>query len=125
MSAESEVLAAERQFFASLIAADGPALDRLLADDFVLIDVIRGAEVSKPDLVGALGSGQVRFEGIEATDARVRIYGDAGVGTGRTQTRMRVGPESAAVRSRYTHVFVRQGNGWRFVSAQGTQIAEG
>jgi hypothetical protein len=70
MSVESDVLAAERQFFASLIAADGPALERLLADDFVLIEVMRGGEVSRQDLVAALGAGQVRFEGIEASEAR-------------------------------------------------------
>ncbi len=125
MSVESDVLAAERQFFASLIAADGPALERLLADDFVLIDVMRGAEISKQDLVAALGAGQVRFDGIEATDARVRMYGDAAVVTGRTEMRIRFGLDSATVRSRYTHVFVRQDNEWRFVSAQGTPIAEG
>jgi ketosteroid isomerase-like protein len=125
MSVESDVLAAERRFFESLIAADGPSLDRLLSDDFVLIDVMRGSEVSKPDLISALGEGQVRFEGIEAPDARVRIYGDAAVVTGRTEMRIRFGPDSAAVRSRYTHVFVRQAKEWRFVSAQGTPIAEG
>jgi ketosteroid isomerase-like protein len=125
MSVESDVLAAERQFFASLIAADGPALERLLADDFVLIEVMRGGEVSRQDLVAALGAGQVRFEGIEASEARVRMYGDAAVVTGRTEMRIRFGPDSAAVRSRYTHVFVRQAKEWRFVSAQGTPIAEG
>src|SRR4051794_24361562 len=125
MSVESDVLAAERQFFASLIASDGPALERLLADDFLLIDVIRGAEVSKGDLVAALDAGQVRFDGIEASGARVRLYGDAAVVTGRTEMRMTFGGNSVTVQSRYTHVFVRQDQEWRFVSAQGTQIAEG
>ena len=125
MSVESDVLAAERQFFASLIAADGPALERVLADDFLLIDVMRGAEVSKGDLVAALEAGQVRFDGIEASGTRARLYGDAAVVTGRTEMRMTFGGTSVTVGSRYTHVFVRQGQEWRFVSAQGTQIAEG
>ena len=124
MSVETDVLGAERQFFTALIAADGTALERLLADDFVLIDVMRGAEVSKQDLLAALGAGQVRFEAIEASDARVRMYGDAAVVTGRTEMRIRIGADSAAVRSRYTHVFARQDHEWRFVSAQGTQIAQ-
>jgi hypothetical protein len=29
-----------------------------------------------------------------------------------------------AAASRYTHVFIEQANGWRLVSAQGTQIVE-
>jgi ketosteroid isomerase-like protein len=124
MSIESDVLASERRFFESLIAADGPALDRLLADDFLLIDVLRGAETSKPDLMDALAAGQVRFDGIDASDARVRVYGDAAVVTGRTEMRIRFGEGAVTVRSRYTHVFVRQGEEWRFVTAQGTQIAD-
>jgi ketosteroid isomerase-like protein len=123
MSLESDVLAAERQFFAALIAADVQALERLLVEDFVLVDVMRGAEVSKADLVGALAAGQVRFDGIDASEARVRVYGDAAVVNGRTEMRLRFGENSAMVQSRYTHVFVRQAGEWRFVTGQGTPIA--
>jgi hypothetical protein len=38
---------------------------------------------------------------------------------------MSFGPNQAEIRSRYTHVFVRQGGSWLLVSAQGTQIVEG
>jgi hypothetical protein len=37
----------ERQFFSSLIQSDHIALDRILIDDFILIDVLRGAEIDK------------------------------------------------------------------------------
>jgi ketosteroid isomerase-like protein len=124
MNIQSDVLAADGRFFAALIAADTHALDRLLVDDFVLVDVLRGGEFSKSELVGALGMGQVRFEGVDASEARVRIYGDAAVVNGRTHMRIRMGENSVEVRSRYTHVFVRQDGEWRFVTAQGTPIAE-
>ena len=122
MDAETAVLSAEHSFFSSLIAGEVAVLDALLADDFLLIDVLRGTEVSKTALLAALGGGQVRFEAIEPAEARVRLYGDAAVVTGRTEMRMRIGEDSATIRSRYTHVYVRQGGSWRFVSAQGTQI---
>lgn len=38
---------ADRQFFTSLVEANIEALDRILADDFILIDVMRGAEITK------------------------------------------------------------------------------
>ena len=63
------------------------------------------------------------FRDIERVEARVRLYGDAAVVTGRTRMRMSVGPDEFEVRSRYTHVYVRQTETWRFVSAQGAQIA--
>jgi ketosteroid isomerase-like protein len=114
---------ADRLFFNALLAADTSALDALLADDFLLIDVLRGAEITKNDLIGAVAMNLVRFEKIEAHDPRVREYGDTAIVTGWTEMRMEFGGQSADVRSRYTHVFVRQEGGWRFVSAQGTPIA--
>jgi ketosteroid isomerase-like protein len=113
---------ADRQFFNALLAADTSTLDALLADDFVLIDVLRGAEVAKNDLIAAVAMGMVRFEKIEAHDARIREYGDTAIVTGWTEMRMSFGGQSAEVRSRYTHVFVRKNGEWRFVSAQGTPI---
>ena len=50
-------LAADANFFNALIKADIPALDRLLADDFVLIDVMGGSEISKSALLAALDRG--------------------------------------------------------------------
>ncbi len=42
----------ERQFFSSLIQSDHVVLDRILTDDFILIDVLRGAEIDKTTLPG-------------------------------------------------------------------------
>jgi ketosteroid isomerase-like protein len=122
MDAETAVLAAEQTFFSSLLAADVATLDGLLADDFLIIDVMRGGLTAKAELLGAIGAGMVRFQEIEPAEARVRLYGDTAVVTGRTHMRMRFGTDEAEVRSRYTHVFARQSGAWRFVSAQGTQI---
>jgi len=125
MQDESSALEAERQFFAALMGADLAALDRLLAEDFILIDVMRGAEVTKADLLAAVGSGQLQFEAIKPcgpTERRVRLYGSTAVITGRTEMSGRFGTMPFAARSRYTHVYVEQPGGWRMVSAQGTRI---
>jgi ketosteroid isomerase-like protein len=122
MDAETAVLAAEETFFSSLLAADVATLDGLLADDFQIIDVMRGGLTSKPELLGAIGASLVRFREIERAETRVRLYRDAAVVTGRTRMRMSVGPDEVEVGSRYTHVYVRQGEAWRLVSAQGTRI---
>ena len=78
---------------------------------------------AKAELLGAIGAGFVRFREIEPAEARVRLYGDAAVVTGRTRMRISVGSDEVEVPSRYTHVYARQGGVWRFVSAQGTRIA--
>jgi hypothetical protein len=45
MDGAGPVLAAERVFFTGLMEADLAALESVLADDFMLIDVMQGAEV--------------------------------------------------------------------------------
>lgn len=122
MHDESGPLAAERQFFGSLIKADVKGLERILGEDFLLIDVMTGSEVTKSGLLTVLGAGQLKFETVEQVESRLRLYGETAVVTGRTQMSGRFGETPFAARSRYTHVYVRAQSQWRLVSAQGTQI---
>ncbi len=124
MENESELLQTERRFFASLVRGDVQALDQVLADDFTIIDVIRGSEVAKPALLEAIGSGQVKFDAIEPLESRVRLYPPAAIITGRTRMSLRAGADTLTIASRYTHVYVQQRGQWRLAAAQGTQIAE-
>lgn len=114
---------ADQSFFAALRAADGPALAALLTDDFVLIDVMRGGEVPRADLIGAVGAGQLRFDAIDVIASHVRRYGSTAVVTGETSMRGRFGDAGWTAHSRYAHVYVEQEGRWRLASAQGTQIA--
>jgi Domain of unknown function (DUF4440) len=116
-------LTAERQFFTSLVEASVEGLDRVLADDFILIEVWRGSEITKPVLLAAIGSGELKFDAVEPADSHVRVYQGTAVITGRTQMTGRFGETPFTVSSRYTHVFVEQEGRWRMVSAQGTQIS--
>ena len=114
---------ADQSFFAALRAADAPALAALLTDDFVLIDVMRGSEVPRAELIGAVAGGVLRFDTIDVIGSRVRRYGNAAIVTGQTEMRGRAGEDAWSARSRYAHVFVEQEGRWRLASAQGTQIA--
>ena len=113
---------AEQEFFTALVEADKTALDRLLADDFVLIDVLTGSEVPKSALLEAVEDG-LQFEEINQIDFDTRVYGSVAIITGQTKMSGSFNGPRFELNSRYTHVFVAQGNGWRLVSAQGTQIS--
>jgi len=102
---------------------DGLALAALLTDDFVLIDVLRGGEVPRADLIGSVGAGQLRFDEIEVVASRARRYGSTAIVTGETRMRGRFGDAGWSAHSRYVHVFIEQEGRWRLASAQGTQIA--
>jgi hypothetical protein len=120
---ELDPLVTDRQFFNALVDGSVEDLDQILADDFVLIEVMGGSEVAKSSLLGAIKEGQLKFETIEPADMRVRLYRTTAVITGRTQMRGRLGETPFATKSRYTHVYVAQEGRWRLVAAQGTQIA--
>jgi hypothetical protein len=118
----STVLETDREFFDALLAPSCEVLDRLLTDDFLLIDVVTGSEVSKPAMLDLMASSQLSFDSIEPDDRRVRIYGPVAVVTGRTEMRGKMGEMPFVTRSRYTHVFVQDGDRWMLASAQGTLI---
>ena len=114
---------ADRGFFQALLARDAGSLDRLLTEDFVLIDVMSGSLVEKHAFLELVGGGQLHFETIEPAEVRVRRYGGAAVVTGRTEMAGRFGEEPFSARSRYTHVYAEIDGIWRLASAQGTPIA--
>jgi hypothetical protein len=122
MNDEMAPLVTDGQFFCALVDGSAEDLDQILADDFVLIEVMGGSEVTKSSLLDAIESGRLKFDAIEPADTRVRMYQTTAVVTGRTQMSARLGGTPFAIRSRYTHVYVEQEGAWRLVAAQGTQI---
>ena len=120
------VLAADAAFFAALLAADSARLERLLSDDFLIVDVNQGAVTPRAPFVGFVASGAARFEAIDTNpaDSVVRVYGNSAIVVGATAMRFKLEDgTSFSARSRYTHVFTRSDSGgWLLTSAQGTPI---
>lgn len=112
----------DQQFFRLLIDSDTEGLERILAEDFVLIDVMSGGVISKAMLLSIIGPDRLQFEKIESAETLIRVYGDAAVVTGRTQMAGRVGEAPFSADSRYTHVYIDEQGQWRLVAAQGTKV---
>jgi len=53
---EPNVLKVERRYFNALIEGNSADVDRLLSDDFLLIDVLSGSEITKSTLLLAVSS---------------------------------------------------------------------
>jgi uncharacterized protein DUF4440 len=70
MTDELDPLTAERDFFTALVEGSAGDLDQLLADNFILIEVMGESEITKSSLLAAIGSGQLKFEAIEPADCR-------------------------------------------------------
>ena len=117
-----EILACDESFFAALLAADHDLLGTILADDFVIIDVLSGQVALRDELLGAISSGQLRFAEVTryAGERSVRLRASAAVVTGRTRMVIRYQGNEVTAHSRYAHVYTRDGGRWRLMSAQGT-----
>lgn len=113
------------RFFAALLAADAAELDGLLAEDFLLVDVVGGEAVDRSTFVATVGSGLLRLSAIRVLERRTRRYGDTAIVVGRTQMNGSFEGAAFEAASRYTHVLVRGPEPeWRLVNAQGTRIAD-
>jgi GNAT superfamily N-acetyltransferase len=117
-----EVLACDESFFTGLLAADHELLGTILADDFLIIDVLSGQVARREELLGAISSGQLRFAEVtrHAEERSVRLRDSAAVVAGRTRMVMCYRGDEVTVQSRYTHVYTRESGRWRLMSAQGT-----
>src|SRR5262245_43253174 len=124
---ENEALVrADLAVFAALLDSDIGALERLLADQFLIVDVISGSVHTRAGFLAAICGPTVSFLEIRtfSDETEIRIL-DPGVGIVIGRTAMTLGGAEGAlteVASRYTHVFQLDGERWRLVSAQGTQI---
>jgi len=125
-AADIEVLASEEAFFAGLLAGDATALEQVLAEDFILVDVLNGDVVPRAGLLEALRAGDLVVMSVARDEADVLIRHRSGLAVviGRTHTVMRYLGVQTATGSWYTHMYVHDGQCWRRLTAQGTALSD-
>jgi len=119
-----QVMEAETRFFNALLTADSKALEELLTDDFVLVDVLSGSVLFKEMLVSVIGSRLLKFAAVDLypEETLIRWYGSAAVVVGRTTMRGSYEADPFSAYSRYTHFYTNSYGTWQLASAQGTPI---
>jgi Domain of unknown function (DUF4440) len=111
--------------FSALLVADHELPGTILADDFLIIDVLSGQVAHREELLGAISFGQLRFAEVirHAEERSVRRRDSAAVVVGRTRMVMCYQGDEVTVQSRYTHVYVRESGRWRLMPAQEYPLA--
>jgi ketosteroid isomerase-like protein len=91
----------------------------------VVVSVMSGAAVGREAFVAAVADRVVSFSDIEIAERTTRRYADAAIIVGRTAMVGTFADTAFSLPSRYTHVFLRDGDdSWLLASAQGTPINE-
>jgi ketosteroid isomerase-like protein len=107
----------DTEYQAAVKANDVATMDRILADDFVLV-VGSGRSYSKADLLEEARSGRLHYEHQEDTEQTVRVWGDTAVVTAKLWAR---GTEQGApfeYHVWFSDTYVRTPDGWRYVFGQ-------
>ncbi|HYE72518.1 MAG TPA: nuclear transport factor 2 family protein [Blastocatellia bacterium] len=111
----------EREWDDAIVRKDMAALDRIIADDFMLIDDA-GRITHKKELLERIKSPDLVIKPFETEDVVVRIYGDTAILTGHFTQQCEYKGQSFTVRSRYTDVYVRRQGKWKAVSAHSSPM---
>jgi hypothetical protein len=72
--------------------------------------------MTKPEAIGFLRSGRMKFQRYETSDIRIRVYGDAAVVTGRLLRTRSINGRDIDDNWRFTKVYARPAGRWQVVA---------
>jgi uncharacterized protein YbcI len=72
---EQELSKLEKEFTQAIVKNDPDTIERFIADDWIIIDA-DGGIIDKERFLGAIKSGALTHEMMEADNIRIRIYGE-------------------------------------------------
>ena len=121
-SPEKEVRDLEVLRFHAMEKADVATLDRIISDDLIYTHS-SGLRQSKLDVIGVLGSSDMKYESITPYDLRIRIYNDTAIVAGRASISIKAHGERESFEICYLDVYVKQEGRWQMVAWQSSRIA--
>jgi hypothetical protein len=120
---QNALLAVNAARFRAMVRGDFPGLDTLLAPELTYIHSDGDLE-SKTQFLATLRTGRLRYQAIDPSELEARLYGDAGIVTGRSRMRVKVGSELLRFSIRFTALYRRTGKRWLLLAWQATRILE-
>lgn len=114
---QKTVAALDTEYQAAVKANDAATMDRILADDFVLVTG-SGKKYTKTDLLDEARSGRVQYEHQEDTEQTVRVWGDTAVVTAKLWEKGTDSGKPFDKTAWFSDTYVRTSGGWRYVFAQ-------
>jgi len=97
------------------IGADGVALDRIYADDFIGVGP-SGTVRTKAQVISDFTSGSLKFQSITTDEVQVRVYDNTAVETGLSTMIGQDKGKAVPRDTRFTRVWIKQQGLWRLVA---------
>jgi ketosteroid isomerase-like protein len=115
--AKKVVAALDAEYQAAVKMNDAATMDRILADDFVLV-VGSGRVSTKADLLKEARSGAIVYEHQEELEQTVRVWGDTAVVTAKLWGKGTESGKAFDWTLWFSDTYVRTPSGWRYVFGQ-------
>lgn len=121
--AEQEILRLEEERCEAILHNDAAAMQRLLADEFIVTDV-QGKVHDKADEVALYKDARRQTESWDPSEVKVRVYGDMAVVTQRAAVKDVLEGDRRDVQLRLTHVWVERDGRWQAIARHATRISK-
>jgi len=112
-----KVASLDTEYQAAVKNNDAATMDRILADDFVLV-LGSGKAYTKADLLEAARTGRIQYEHQEDSDQTVRVWGDTAVVTAKLWVKGTNQGKPFDSYIWFSDTYVRTPGGWRYVFGQ-------
>ena len=120
---EQSIKALTEQLRHASLKGDAATLDKLLADDYIWIDSV-GMTRTKADALEGFKSGKLKYEALEFSDIKVRVYGDTALVNATANSKGHFGDREFSGQYRNVRVWVKRKGQWQIVSFQATRVAQ-
>jgi ketosteroid isomerase-like protein len=115
------ILALEKAWNRALEVKDAKALDMLLANTLVSVD-IDGSVASKSEFLASIKAPDYQPAQVVTEQTSVQVYGNAGVVTGVFRVKGTENAKQYVRRERFTDTWIKMGEQWQCVASQTTLI---
>jgi ketosteroid isomerase-like protein len=102
---------------------DAPALDGILADNFILTTA-SGKILKKKDMLANLARQDTKYEAFETTGVELRILENTAIETGKVRTKGTRSGKLFSETTLYTDVWVREKNQWKLLAEHSSFVKE-
>jgi len=114
---DKAVAALDKEYQEAVKNNDVATMDRILADDFVLVTGL-GKTYTKADLLEEARSKRVIYERQEDSNQKVRVWGDTAVVTALLWAKGTEDGKPFDYKLWFSDIYLRTQNSWRYVLAQ-------
>jgi ketosteroid isomerase-like protein len=98
---------------------DMTALNRIIAEDFMLLEV-NGNFLNREQDLEPVKSGDLKFQSLTTEDVKVFVYGETAIVTGKGVYQITYKDKASTIRERFFDVYQKRKGQWRVIASRPT-----